>query len=142
MSSPLTPAVGGAVDPLADRLGRGWAFPPQPVGVRWPWVSGPAAVRQALRLLMATEPGERVMRPDFGCPLRQYLMAPNNAGTRAALADTVRLAVGTWEPRIALQGVEVAPTADPGTVLVTVSYVHLRDGTPGDLQIAAPVGAG
>lgn len=141
MSGPLLPAVGEDVDPLAGILGTGWAFPPEPIGPTWPWVSGPAAVRQALRLLLATEPGERVMRPEFGCGLRQFLMAPNTPGTRAVIADTIRGAIEHWEPRVVLQSVDVLSTADPGFVLAVVSYLHVRDGSPADLQLAVSLGS-
>ena len=141
MSSELVPDVNPSPDRLAAILGKGWAFPPEPVGPRWPWVSGAAAVRQALRLLLATEPGERVMRPDFGCGLRQFLMAPNNPGTRAAIADAVSLAIGHWEPRVVVQSVDVLPTADPGFVLCAVSYVHVRDGSPSNLELPVSVGS-
>lgn len=140
MNSPLAPALNPSLDRLADLLGRGWAFPPEPVGPNWPWVSGPGAVRQALRLLLATEPGERVMRPDFGCGLRQFLMAPNTPATRAAIGEAIRLAIGHWEPRAALQSVEVLPTADPGFVLCVASYLHVRDGSPAELELAVSVG--
>lgn len=141
MTRQLVPDATGSFERLTDILGTGWAFPPEPVGQRWPWVSGPAAVRQALRLLLATEPGERVMRPDFGCGLRQFLMAPNTPGTRAAIAEAVKLAIGHWEPRVVVQSVEVISTADPGFVLCTVSYVHVRDGSPSDLQMPVSVGS-
>ncbi|SFO74764.1 hypothetical protein SAMN05660464_0931 [Geodermatophilus dictyosporus] len=117
-------------------FGRGWAFPPAPdqdrrLGLR----SGPALVRQSILLVLDTEPGERVMRPEFGCPLRRHLMEPNNPTTRAAIARDVDAALRTWEPRIDVGDVDVVPTDDPATVLLTISYTHLRTQTPDGLQV-------
>jgi phage baseplate assembly protein W len=96
-------------------------------------VEGPEKVRQSILAILETEPGERVMRPAFGCGLRRFLMEPNNVATRALMAHDVELALGRWEPRIRLDGVDVLPSPDPSLVLVAVSYTHLVDGRPGNL---------
>ncbi|HJR26266.1 MAG TPA: GPW/gp25 family protein [Acidimicrobiales bacterium] len=117
-----------------DYLGRGAGFPfaPGPDG-RLPKVAGPDAVRQAIVTILDTEPGERLMRPGFGCALRRYLMEPNSAAVRGRLAADVRDALVQWEPRIRVESIEVVPTEDPAAVLVTVHYVHVRDLQPGTL---------
>jgi phage baseplate assembly protein W len=125
------------------RLGRGWAFPPAPgPSGAFPMRSGPAVVRQSILLILDTEPGERVMRPDFGCGLRRHLMEPNNPTTRAAIARDVDAALRTWEPRIDLGEVEVVPTDDPATVLVTISYTHVRDQSPDGLRLPLTLAGG
>jgi uncharacterized protein len=126
-----------------DRLGRGWAFPPGPdpsgaVALR----AGSALVRQSILLILDTEPGERVMRPDFGCGLRRYLMEPNTPATRAAIAREVEAALGAWEPRIELREVEVTMTDDPSTVVVSVAYLHVRDQSPDGLQVPLVLAGG
>ncbi|WP_138760656.1 GPW/gp25 family protein [Modestobacter altitudinis] len=127
----------------ADRLGRGWAFPPAPdLTGGLAFASGPALVRQSVLLILLTEPGERVMRPEFGCPLRRHLMEPNNPTTRAAIARDVDAALRTWEPRIDLGAVDVVPSEDPATVLVTISYTHLRTQTPDGLQVPLTLAGG
>jgi uncharacterized protein len=121
----------------ADRFGTGWAFPPQPAiatgGLAW--LSGAALVRQSILLILDTEPGERVMRPDFGCGLRRLLMEPNTPATRAAIARMVEAALRRWEPRITLRAVETATSDDPSMVLVSISYAHVRDQSPAVLQV-------
>jgi phage baseplate assembly protein W len=126
-----------------DRLGRGWSFPPtpDPTGAL-PFRSGPALVRQSILLVLDTEPGERVMRPEFGCGLRRHLMEPNNPTTRAAIARDVDAALRTWEPRIELGEVDVLPTEDPATVLVTITYTHVRTQTPDGLQVPLTLAGG
>lgn len=59
-----------------------------------------AAVRQALMLLMLTTPGERVMRPTYGCHLRRLIFSPNDDTTAGLAIHYVRTAIDRWEPRI------------------------------------------
>lgn len=116
-------------------LGRGLAFPPRPDDRtrELPVADGPEKVRQSILLLLETEPGERVMRPTWGCGLRRYLAKPNSAATRALLQRDVELALSTWEPRIVLAGVRVEPGDDASLVTIEIDYLHARDGSPGNL---------
>lgn len=116
-------------------LGRGLGFPvvPHARDRTLTLVEGPEKVRQSILTILDTEPGERVMRPDFGCGLRRYLMAPNSVATRALIRHDVEHALMHWEPRITLDRVEVAPGQDPALVLVAVAYTHLVDGRPDNL---------
>lgn len=118
-----------------DVLGRGLAFPVRPSERtrELPVVAGAEKVRQAILLVLETEPGERVMRPSFGCGLRRYLAKPNTTATRALLQRDVELALATWEPRIRLQSVRVEPGEDPSLVTIAIDYLHARDGSPGNL---------
>ena len=116
-------------------LGRGPAFPIVPTGPLGaiPSAEGPDKVRQSIWIILETEPGERIMRPDFGCGLRRYLMKPNTPATRALMQRDVERALGNWEPRITLQEVRVEPGSDPAMVLIEVRYLHQRDGSPASL---------
>lgn len=115
--------------PARKRLGSGWATPLAPdASGRLVFADGPAKVRQAIFIILETEPGERVMRPAFGCGLRRFLMQPNSTTTRALVQREVQRALAAWEPRIALEAVAVEPGDDPSLVLVHVAYRHLRDG--------------
>jgi phage baseplate assembly protein W len=118
---------------LVRYLGKGLSFPVVPVGAALGVAQGAEKVRQSIQLILETEPGERIMRPTFGCGLRRYLMKPNTASTRALIQHDVSDALATWEPRITLQEVSVAPGDDPALVYIAISYVHVRDGRPGNL---------
>lgn len=111
-------------------LGAGLAFPIRPGDDgRTPRAEGPAKVRQAIGIILETEPGERIMLPAFGCGLRQFLMQPNGVATRAKIKREVQQALTTWEPRIKLDEVSVGPdAAEPSLVLIDIAYTHLRDG--------------
>ena len=116
-------------------LGRGWGFPvlPDPGTGGLVYLEGPEKVSESIRIILETEPGERVMRPTFGCGLRRYLMKPNTAATRALIQGDVERALAAWEPRIQLQEVRVDPGDDPSLVLIQITYVHVRDQSPGNL---------
>jgi phage baseplate assembly protein W len=96
-------------------------------------VEGPEKIRQSIEIILDTDPGERVMRPGFGCGLRRYLMKPNTVATRALIERDVALALSTWEPRIEVKAVRVDPGDDPALVFIGVSYEHVRDGRSGNL---------
>jgi phage baseplate assembly protein W len=85
-------------------------------------VEGDGAVRQALLLLLATTPGERLMRPEYGCHLNRLLFAPNDHTTAGLAVHYVRQAVQRWEPRADI--VELDAAADPD--IATRLNIRLR----------------
>ena len=118
-----------------EQLGRGWTVPllPDETTRQLPWSSGTDKVLQSLYIILDTEPGERLMRPAFGCGLRQFLMEPNSAATRALIEREVSDAIRSWEHRVSLKQVTVTAGADPALVLIHIDYVHNRDGSSGSL---------
>jgi phage baseplate assembly protein W len=96
-SQPMTPAM----------LGWGWATPARPNGTgELALAAGAEKVRQSIRLILATRRGDRVLRPDFGAGLEQFLFEPISTTTAALVRHRVETALVLWEPRIDL--VEVA----------------------------------
>jgi phage baseplate assembly protein W len=63
-------------------------------------IEGNAAVRQAIQMLLSTAPGERVMRPGYGCDLQRLIFAPNDETTAGLAIHYVRQAIERWEPRV------------------------------------------
>ncbi len=109
-----------------DFLGRGWRFPvkPGPDG-RLHFESGPAKIEQSIWLILGTSPGERVMLPDFGAGIRDYVFRPNDAATRGALRDRVLESLRLQEPRIEVLEVRVEEDPDPASaerVFIEVDY--------------------
>jgi phage baseplate assembly protein W len=105
-------------------IGQGLAFPLQvnPRG-ELALVTGRTDIEQAIGIILGTIPGERVMRPNFGCRAWELIFAPNNAETRALLVSYVRQALEFWEPRITLSNVEVDTDAsDETALLVEINY--------------------
>ncbi|HEY4264037.1 MAG TPA: GPW/gp25 family protein [Micropepsaceae bacterium] len=111
-----------APDPKAF-LGRGLAFPVA--------VDGTGAValaeyeediRQAIRIILDTDPGERVMRPDFGAGLRALLFEPINTHTLALARHRVEQALILWEPRIDSITVKVDAQPELGILNISIRY--------------------
>jgi phage baseplate assembly protein W len=115
---------------LRDWLGTGWAHPVAPDASlhHLTYAEGPEKVRQSLKLILLTQPGERVMRPSFGCGLGRFLMEPNTVATRALIAAEVRRAIELWEPRVQLKDVITEIGSDPSLVIITIRYEHKRTG--------------
>ncbi|GGN94504.1 baseplate protein [Streptomyces albiflavescens] len=111
-------------DPARAFLGTGWAFPPrvEPDG-RIAEAVYEEDVRQAIVIILGTDPGERVMRPRFGAGLSTFVFEPMTAALTARIAEQVRNALTDWEPRIDVVSVEVmAQERAAGTLLIDVSY--------------------
>ena len=105
-------------------FGQGLGFPPRVGGDgRLYWSVGEQNVRESIRILLLTEPGERLMRETFGCGLRRFLFEPNTVTTRQLIKERIAEAIGRWEPRAALQSVAVLDSpADPRLVEITIQY--------------------
>lgn len=86
-------------------------------------VEDDASVRQSLLLLLSTSPGERVMRPEYGCSLRRLVFAPNDETTAGLAIHYVRQAVTRWEPRVEIIGVDAGrDPIDPERLLIVLDY--------------------
>src|SRR5262249_53063545 len=80
--------------------------------------------RQSIWTILSTAPGERVMRPDFGCGLAELVFAPNTPGTAGQIISAVREALGEWEPRIdGLDGDPAPDDTQPNLLRIAVSYL-------------------
>ena len=111
-------------------LGRGFAFPFDILdGNDVALAEYDEDVRQAIRIILATEPGERIMRPTFGTGLRALAFEPINTTTIALARHRVEQALIEWEPRI--DDVTVTVTADPprGRLEIRVRYRVRRTNT-------------
>jgi uncharacterized protein len=110
--------------PTINPLGQGLSFPPRvgPDG-RLAWSSGEDNVRESIRIILTTEPTERLMREAFGCGLRDYLFEPNTATTRERIRENVLQGIARWEPRVSVDDVLVDPDAqEPRQVNITVLF--------------------
>jgi phage baseplate assembly protein W len=108
-------------------LGQGLAFPLQ-VNPRGEIAlsRGERDIEQAIRIILGTAPGERVMRPEFGCRAHELIFAPRDAATETLLIEYVEQALGRWEPRIEVQEVKVSDDSrHDGTLLVEINY-HIK----------------
>ena len=79
-------------------------------------------IEQAIRIVLETQPGERRMRPTFGCQIHELVFAPINATTFGYMRRYVEEALAIWEPRIEVRTVEVGSSGQDGWVDVSVEY--------------------
>lgn len=87
-------------------------------------VEGRSSVQQALRLLLAIRPGERVMRPHYGCHLHRLVFSPNDNTTAGLAIHYVRQAIQRWEPRIEIMRLEATRPSEaaPGLLEIYLEY--------------------
>ena len=86
-------------------------------------VDEPEAIRQSLLTLFATRPGERVMRPFYGCDLYRLVFSPNDATTAGLAMHYARRAVERWEPRVSIVSVD-AQASEETHLVVRLSYIR------------------
>ncbi len=108
----------------SDFVGRGISFPmriDQTGSIAM--TGGVDDLNSSLRAILMTAPGERVMRPAFGCRIWELLFEPINANTIGLMTEAVREAVGRWEPRVDLDDVVVEPDGQrAGAVMIRLDY--------------------
>ena len=105
-------------------LGKGWKYPIR-VNARGglDWSQSDASISEAIWIILSTPRRSRIMEPDFGCAIHDYVFAPNNPATRATVEAEVRTALVQWEPRIDVIGVRATAHDDaPETLMIEVDY--------------------
>jgi phage baseplate assembly protein W len=81
-------------------------------------------IEEAIRLVLGTAPGERPMRPEFGCGIHDYVFAGADGATAGRIAHEVRIALERWEPRIEVTDVVIAfDSVAVGTLYLDVHYL-------------------
>lgn len=107
-----------------DFLGRGWNFPVKPgINGRLAFAGGEEKIRQSIWLILSTAPGERQMRPDFGCGIHDLVFEVNTAAMHGLVQTRVRESLTRWEPRIDVTDVRVeTPPEARNYLLIRVDY--------------------
>jgi len=87
------------------------------------WSEGETNIREAIRIILMTEPGERLRLPEFGAGLKRFLFEPNTVTTRHLIQETINRALFDWEPRIRVESVDVQPDPhDSEAAVATITY--------------------
>lgn len=138
MSAERTGGYEGESEDDRTFLGTGLAFP---VGTtdagEFELASGETDIEQSIRLVLGTAPGERVMRPEFGCSVHDHVFATLDAATVAMVESSVEEALVRWEPRIEVQDV----TASRGGVAggdLTVAIAYRVVSTNSEFNLVYP----
>ncbi len=110
-------------DANQDYLGQGWAFPLR-VSVQGNLQISPKikSIEESIQIILRTQLGERVYRPDFGCRLGELVFAPMNTQTLLLARMYVQEALEKWEPRIIVDAVRAEPDPVRSRLDITVEY--------------------
>ena len=114
--------LAGAAD--ASFIGRGFSWPLE-VDHRGAirLTQGPEDLDRSIRVVLLTAPGERVMRPQFGCRIWDLLFEPVNANLLGLIAEAVRDALAQWEPRVEVEDVQPVQDDDDGALVrIAIRY--------------------
>ncbi|HNQ03543.1 MAG TPA: GPW/gp25 family protein [Thiobacillaceae bacterium] len=131
MNEPLRPLLGWPLLPLPDEHGR----------LTWPDLA--TSVRESIRVILSTRPGEHLMRPEFGGGLDRLLHEPNTLASRRQIRDLVRDALERWEKRILLDAVEVWEVEGrPADLRVEIRYRLARTGVPAAMNVTLQLEGG
>lgn len=133
------------------------------IGLQYPLIKGPRGllaqsldidvIKADLLQLILTNPGERVMLPDFGIPLRSFIFEPNDSILQQNVKNAIAAGIAKWEPRIIIQDIIVGPAnysdlnpLDPGDDLerilkITVNFYNPNNiSTINQLTLEIPLG--
>lgn len=106
-------------------LGSGFGFPVavDEVTGRFIMSSEEENIRQSVELILLTQKGERVMQPEFGCGLKNYVYETMDYGSLVRIEKEVREALERWEPRIMDVEVKVEPEQGrTNGIRIAISY--------------------
>src|SRR5580704_13270651 len=107
-----------------ELYGRSMSFPPR-VGDdgRIAWSEGETNIREAIQIVLKTEPKERINLPAFGVGLQRYLLEPNTVATQSRIKERITSALQLWEPRISVTQVDVQPDpSDQQSAIASIAY--------------------
>ena len=106
-------------------LGRGWGFPPAfsvstgGVGM----TSDEEDIEKSLEILLSTAPGERILRPDYGCNLEALVFEPLSTTLKTYVQGVIEQAILHFEPRISLEAVDILPVPEgEGRIDIRIDY--------------------
>lgn len=107
-----------------DLIGKGWPFPISPGDdERLHLISGEEKIRQSIRIILGTAPGERQMLPTFGCGIHDLPYQPNTNALRQDVERQVKEALVRWEPRIDVLDVTAETPAEAANfLLIRIDY--------------------
>lgn len=125
------PQLGWPLLPVPDEAGR----------LHYPREAD-ESVRQSIRIILTTRPGELLLHPDFGAGLDELLDEPDSLSLRREIRDRVTSHLAQWEPRISVDRVNVdAVDGEPSQLRVEITYRLRRTGAPASLGLTLVTGA-
>lgn len=117
----------------SDFLGGGWKFPVDVENGQIVLSEGEENIEQSIRMILGTKPGERLMRPEFGCDLNRLVFSENNLATATLVAYHVEQALLEWEPRIDVLNVSAETTGEGNQLNIQIDYMVKSSNTQRNL---------
>jgi len=127
----------------ANLYGKGLAFPPRvgPDG-HVAWSEGEENVRESIRVILMTEPRERIQLAEFGAGLTRFLFEPNTPSTRFLIQERIRETIQRWESRVRVESVLVEPDPDDAeAAIATIVYRLIATQQRERLTLSVSLGA-
>lgn len=127
----------------ANLYGKGLGFPPRvgPDG-HVAWSEGEQNVRESIRVILMTEPRERIQLAEFGAGLTRFLFEPNTSSTRFLIEERIRETIRRWEPRVRVESVQVeADPDDAEAAIATILYRLIATQQRERLTLSVSLGA-
>lgn len=119
-----------------DFLGTGWKFPPKPDDTtgRVETVREEEDIKEAIRILLFTRKGERMMRPEFGCGIQQFVFREMDYGTIREMEREIVSAITSWEPRVIEPEAQIhTEELRKGLIHIEITYVVRSTNSPYNL---------
>jgi uncharacterized protein len=114
------------MDKMKSFLGTGWSFPPAFTKEGVILVSEYKDISESLYILLSTTPGERIMRPEYGCDLKRLIFEGITASSVGYVKETIRRAILFFEPRIDVEEIKISDAdSQKGGVEILITY-HVR----------------
>jgi phage baseplate assembly protein W len=120
---------------MQEFIGAGWAFPVRTDATgSIALVSGEREVIESIQLILATAPGERPMRPEFGCAIHEFVFDNADEATLGHMERAIRRALDRWEPRITVMSITFDEAEqEQGMLLVDIGYELRTSSSPRNL---------
>lgn len=119
-----------------------WPLLPYPVDGKLAYPDMEKSIRDCIRVILSTRPGEQLMRPRFGAGLQEFLDLSNTITVRRQIHDAINAALNASEPRITVARVDVDPIEDaPSQLRVQIFYRLVRTGAMQSLALTLSGGA-
>ena len=103
-------------------LGRGWKFPLQFENGTVAMSEAEEDIEESLRILLGTYPGERLMRPNFGCRIRDYCFNDYKETTLTQISEEIKESVILFEPRIEIENIDIKAEAMDEVMEICIYY--------------------
>lgn len=106
-------------------LGRGWSFPPQFNDLQGEvqMVEYEEDIWQSLQILFSTSITERVLQPDYGCNLEDFIFASMNVSLLSYMEEVIKKNIALHEARIKLEKLAIVPDPAQGKIEITITYI-------------------